>query len=413
MSGDWDQQAASTLASEPTTSLLRGLLAQADHSAWSGELSSPNALTDGYFGVSVAISGKTIVVGAPDETASSYSQAGHAYAFNAKSGTLISTLTSPNAQAGGLFGESVAISGKTVVVGAPGETASDYGGAGHAYTFDVKTGALISTLTSPNAQSGGYFGGQVAISGRMVVVGATTESASGHSDAGNAYTFNSKTGALILSLTSPNSQTHGYFGSAVAISGKTIVIGASYETAADQVEAGHVYTFSAKTGAVMLTLTSPNAQSYGAFGGSVAISGRTIVVGAPYETVSSYSQAGHAYTFNARTGALISTLASPTPQTGGLFGGLVAISGRTVVVPASGETAASESEAGNVYVFNAKTGARILTLSSPNAQVHGFFGNSVAISGKTIVVGAPDETTSSLSEAGNAYAFNARSGALS
>jgi len=55
---------------------------------------------------------------------------------------------------------------------------------------------------------------------------------------------------------------------------------------------------------LVLTLSSPNAQSDGNFGG-VAISGTTVVIGAPFETASGYGEAGHAYVFSGTTGALI------------------------------------------------------------------------------------------------------------
>ena len=129
------------------------------------------------------------MVGAPSETANGFSNAGHAYTFNAKTGALISTLTSPNAQTGGYFGYSVAVSGSTVVVGAVDESAATKTAAGHAYTFNAKTGALISTLTSPNAQSIGEFGFSVAAAGKFVMVGAPYEIANGFSNAGHAYIF--------------------------------------------------------------------------------------------------------------------------------------------------------------------------------------------------------------------------------
>ncbi len=97
------------------------------------------------------------------------------------------TLTSPNAQFVGLFGWSVAVSGNVVVVGAPYENASGYYYSGHAYIFNSKTGALISNLTSPNVQTYGEFGFSVATSGKIVVVGAPYENASGYEDAGHAY----------------------------------------------------------------------------------------------------------------------------------------------------------------------------------------------------------------------------------
>ena len=309
---------------------------------------SPNAIYGGFFGNSVAISGTTVVVGAPGETASGDSFAGHAYIISTKTG-LVSVLTSPNPQFSGWFGFSVAISGTTAVVGAPYETASGENAAGHAYTFNATTGDPISTLTSPNVQALGYFGMSVAISGTTVVVGAWGENVSGESDAGHAYTFSATTGDLISTLTSPNAIAGGLFGNAVAISGTTVVVGAPGETG---IHAGHAYTFSATTGDLILTLTSPNAQDGGGFGWSVAMSGTTVVVGAPYETASGMCDAGHAYTFSATSGGLISTLTSPNAQTDGDFGISVAISGTTVVVGAWGETASGQSGSGHAYIFS-------------------------------------------------------------
>ncbi|MGP8145114.1 MAG: PQQ-binding-like beta-propeller repeat protein [Thermoplasmata archaeon] len=371
---------------------------------YAGELTSPNAQLNGFFGSSVAISGTTVVVGAWGESVSGQNNAGHAYTFNARTGALVATLTSPNAQTGGLFGRSVAITGTTVVVGAPQETVSGQGDAGHVYTFNAKTGALILTLTSPDAQLNGFFGSSVAISGKTVVVGAYGEMVSGQTDAGHVYTFNAKTGALVLTLTSPGTQSYGIFGGSVAIGGTTVLVGADGETVSSLSGAGHAYTFNAKTGALILTLTSPNPQLNGYFGYSVAIGGTTLVVGAADETLSGgLIAAGHAYTFNAKTGAPISTLASPNAQVDGAFGGLVTISGRTVVVGAYGEAFSGLSQSGHAYTFNAKTGGLILTLTSPNAQTSGVFGSSVAMSGKTVVIGADFESALGQSGGGHVY----------
>ena len=92
-------------------------------------------------------------------------------------GSGITTLTSPNLRAEGLFGLSVAASGSIVVVGAQGA----------AYTFNAKTGSLISTLGSPNTQSGGGFGHSVAASGNIVLVGSPYETINGEIYAGHAY----------------------------------------------------------------------------------------------------------------------------------------------------------------------------------------------------------------------------------
>src|SRR5207249_1234283 len=145
-------------------------------------LTSPNAQTDGNFGSSVAVSegDPIVVVGAPLESAGTpaQQQAGHAYVLDTTTG-LITTLTSPTPQANGLFADSVAVSGTTVVVGAPLESAGTPAQqqAGHAYVFDATDGSLITTLTSPTPQTNGHFGLSVAVSGTTVVVGAEFESA--------------------------------------------------------------------------------------------------------------------------------------------------------------------------------------------------------------------------------------------
>ncbi len=368
-------------------------------------IATPNAHSDGDFGFSVTVSGTTVVVGAPGETGSGKSGAGHAYVFNTKT-DVATALTSPNAQSGGEFGSSVAVSGPAVVVGAPSETASCCGEAGHVYIFSATTGELISTLSSPNPEWGGFFGFSVAISGTTVVVGAPGETASGDEGAGHVYTFSATTGELISTLTSPNVQSYGAFGNSVAISGATIVVGAETENASGDIEAGHAYTFNTTTDELISTLTSPNAQPYGLFGGSVAVSGTTVVVGAGTENASGLPEAGHAYTFSATTGDLISTLTSPNAQSYGLFGVSVAISGTTVAVGAYYETASGQPQAGHAYTLSATTGDLISTLTSPNAQLSGGFGFSVAISGTTVVVGAPNETASGKGSAGHAYIFS-------
>src|SRR5439155_881095 len=238
----------------------------------------------------VAVSGTSMVVGAPQEYANGLFHAGHVYVFST-AGSLLATLTSPNALVSGEFGWSVAVSGMNVVVGAPFETASGLLQAGHAYIFS-STGSLIATLTSPNAQTQGIFGYSVAVSGRSVIVGAPFENANGFLEAGHAYIF-STAGSLIANLTSPNAQTQGWFGNSVAISGMTGEVGAPYEGGPGLSVSGRTYTFSARS-FLINTLTSPNALPGEAFGFSIAVDGPSLVVGA---LEGNPTGAGHAYLY--------------------------------------------------------------------------------------------------------------------
>lgn len=386
--------------SEP--SLVRGAHGAVDPLT----LTSPNVQGGGDFGYSVATSGGTTVVAAPGETVSGDSEAGHVYLYSSTKGTLLQTLTSPNPVLGGLFGYSVAVSGKTVVVGAAGEVVGGLTDAGRVYLFST-SGHLLTTLVSPDPQTAGFFGYRVAISGSKVVVGAPGQNVSGQYQAGVTYVFTTG-GALVSTLTSPKALYYGddpkgWFGFSVAITGSTVVVGAPEESSPAGNLSGHVYLYKTN-GALLGTLTSPRGTVPGDFGWSVAISGSTVAVGAPEENGSTVVDAGNAYLFNAKTDALLVTLTSPNVAFEGAFGYSVAISGSSVVVGAPAENASSVPYSGHTYEFTT-SGALSATFVSPNALEYGDFGYSVTISASVIGVGAPGQAPAALGDAGNAYLF--------
>ena len=108
---------------------------------------------------------------AEDDAGGGYS--GKAYIFNVTSGALVHTLDNPNAYGtsgsqyfGDSFGDSVAISGNSAIVGAYGEDDAGGTSSGKAYIYNVTSGALVHTLDNPNAYStsaSDYFGRSVAI----------------------------------------------------------------------------------------------------------------------------------------------------------------------------------------------------------------------------------------------------------
>ena len=367
-------------------------------------LVSPKPQKNANFGYSVAISGATAVVGAAEATVKSV-DAGRAFIFNTANGSAIN-LTSPNSQAQsqGYFGYSVAVSGSTVAVGAPYESVKTGMGsdtyAGHVYLFSATTGKLTRTLKAPITQDDQVFGTSVAIHGTTLVVGMP-----GTSSGGEALVFNSKTGSLISTLDNPNAPNTSEFGEVVAINGSTVVVGAPYVDVSGVVEAGSAYTFSASTGTLIGSFVSPTPQTGGNFGASVAISATRVVVGAPGETDSQGYVAGFAYTFGLTSGKLISTLSNPIQSAGGKFGISVGINATTVVVGAWDETEKGVFESGGAFTFKAVNGKLASTLRSTHSFSGGGFGWSTAISGHSIVVGAPYETSKGRVGAGNVYLF--------
>ena len=375
-------------------------------------MTSANAQLNGLFGLSVASSNGHVIVGAPGETVNGLSRAGEAYVFDARTGALRLTLVSPNPELTGGFGFSVASAGDRVIVGAIDETVNGIVEAGRTHVFDVHTGARIGTLASPKAEAEGEFGYSIASSNGLVVVGAHRETVNGIVRAGRAYVFSLANGSLISTLSSPNSQGSGEFGTSVASADGRVIVGAPYESGNGFNSAGQIYVFNANTGSLLRSLVSPNAQPGGEFGISVASANGRVIVGAFFETVRGFLAAGRAYVFSAATGSVASTLVSPRTQYAGWFGFSVASSGNALIVGAPREEnglfggAPDAITGGGAYVYDLTTNAPIATLVSPNAIFGGAFGFSVASTSGDVIVGAPVERANGVNGAGHGYVFD-------
>jgi len=420
-------------------------------------LVSPNEEQSGSFGFSVSGAGDVdgdgytdVVVGASREApGDSPYDAGRAYVYSGRTGVLLHTLVSPNeGSGGGLFGTSVAGVGDVdgdgdddVVIGAYRESpgGSPYM-AGSAYLFSGQTGELLQTLISPQGSTRGYFGFSVSGAGDLsddgwndVVIGAW-----GTFFGGRAFTFNGQTGRVLDTLTSPNEEDDGWFGYSVSGTGDIngdgrpdIVVGAPREDPyASPYDAGRAYVFSGRTGALLYTLVSPNEEINGYFGHSVSGVGDVngdgdpdIVAGAPYENPGhSPYDAGRAYVFNGANGELLHELTSPNETPGGQCGQAVAGVGDVngdgyddVMVGANRENPGSSPQwAGRAHIFSGRTGRLLYTLVSPNEEEWGYFGYSVAGAGDVNGDGHPDAVVGAHNEApggspswaGRSYVFS-------
>ena len=152
------------------------------------KLTASDATRDDYFGRSVAISGSTAIVGAfGNDDAGEHS--GSAYLFDVITGSQIAKLTASDAGLGDAFGISVAISGSTAIVGAHNKGPRF---RGTAYLFDVTTGAENAKLAASDGALHDAFGISVAISGSTAIVGAPADDDAGD-NSGSAYLYPSDT----------------------------------------------------------------------------------------------------------------------------------------------------------------------------------------------------------------------------
>ncbi|MBI4704480.1 MAG: hypothetical protein HY744_25540 [Deltaproteobacteria bacterium] len=301
------------------------------------------------------------------------------------------TLTADKPLAGSRFGSSVSIDGDIAVVGAPEQDGRWIGdGAGAAYVFVLnKAGwGQEDKLFAGNANLADLFGSAVAIDGDTIVVGAPDHEPPGEElwfNSGAAYVFE-RSGAEwtnVQELTAADAHWNDGFGGSVAIDGDTVVVGASGVCNAGLEQAGAAYVFERSGGKwteqeqQMLFASDPGAGTY--FGLSVGVAGSTIVVAAPW--------ANGVYVFAGAGGNWVEKKKLKT------FGGVwsVAFDGDAIVAGAPG--------AGAAYVFERSDGEWATPKKLNPADASGEFGRSVSISDNTIVVGAPAPYCGTLSSA--------------
>jgi hypothetical protein len=309
--------------------------------------------------------------------------------------------------AGDYFGQSVAIFGTTAIVGAQRDNDNDNGtNSGSAYLFDTTTGTQSAKLTASDGAANDYFGGSVGVSGTTAIVGAQYDDDNG-SNSGSAYLFDTTTGAQLFKLTASDAAASVGFGGSVAISGTTAIVGAGGD-GDNGTNSGSAYLFDTTTGAQSAKLTANDGALGDQLGYSVAISGTTAIVGA-YQDDDNGSNSGSVYLFDTTTGAQLFKLTAGDGAADDYFGLSVAISGSTGIVGAQWDDD-NGTDSGSAYLFDTTTGAQIFKLTASDGAANDYFGQSVAISGTIAIVGAARDDDNG-SASGSTYLFDTTTGA--
>lgn len=359
---------------------------------------NPGALSAGdNFGHAVAISGDTALVSAHQDDGA----AGAVYVFVETGGVwaLQQKLVADDAGANDNFGNFVAIDGDTAIVGAPGHD----GAKGAAYVF-VRAGStwsLEQKLEAPGGDAGDRFGTSVAVSGETAVVGSPgdDEVAAG---AGAAYAFVRSAGIWLLEqkLVVPGAAANDGIANDVAVDGDTAIVSALHDDEAG-LESGAAYAFVRTSGVwtIQAKLTAADSMAGELIGSAVSLSGDTAVLGAHYGFAGGVVT-GAAYVF-VRSAGIWSEEQKLTAFDGTAhddFGWAVGVVGDVAI----GGGDADDETSGSAHVFLRQDGAwyhqQELTVRAPP----GNFGYSVAASPTAVVVGAPTGDTG----AGAAYIFD-------
>jgi hypothetical protein len=317
---------------------------------------------------------------------------------------LAHALGNPTAIEGDQFGYSVTFVGENALVGARW---ADLGGtdAGAAYLFDGKTGALIHTLQRPEPAAGDWFGNGVAAVGENLLVGALGEDTDAR-DAGAAYLFDGKTGEVLRTFRKPEPAEEEWFGAAVAGVGENVLIGAPLADIGAK-DAGAAYLFDGKTGALLQTFKNPSPGADDWFGATVAAVGDQVLIGAFLDDAGA-KDSGAAYLFDSKTGALLRTFRRTTPAADDWFGvSLASLNGQAAIGAPLDD--AGGNDAGAVYVFDLNENWPPARVQAPTPTAGEQFGFAAAMTADQLLIGAPRDASG---KAGTTYLLDRATGAL-
>ena len=324
------------------------------------KLTASDGSANDHFGRAIAIHGNTLVIGASEADMTVASLAGAAYVFgwNGTRWNEQAKLVASGASTGQEFGNSVAVNGDTIVVGAPKDrTHGAASGAVYVFARNGTDWTQQAKLTIGPGSEGSGLGSSVSISGETLVAGAqgVLPQFSGHTPAAYIFTRAGTSWNQEAKLTDNPIATafHSAFGGAVGISGDTIVVGDKFHDGlAADAGAVLVFTRSGTTWELQNKLTASDGSAGDLFGHSVAFDGDLLVVGAPWDADLG-TATGSAYVFT-RSGATWTQrqkLNASDAKAGDNFGSTVAASGSKVVIGAPLKDGTTGADFGAAYIF--------------------------------------------------------------
>jgi len=382
------------------------------------KLTASDAADFDEFGISVALSGDTAVVGSQRDDHAGGGDAGSAYVFvRSETGwSEQAKLTASDAVGNDQFGTSVAVWGDTIVVGTRPDAAGPRFGSAYVFLRSGNSWSEQAKLTPSDAAIGDRFGSSVSLSGDTAVVGAFNNDHAGGMEAGSAYVFlrGGTSWSEQAKLTASDAASFDRFGISVTLSGDTAVVGSYFDDHAGGTNAGSAYVFlrSGTSWSEQAKLTASDATGGSPvgplFGFAVVVSDDTAAVGAPFNDDSGESS-GSAYVFlrSGTTWSEQAKLAASDAAANDFFGISVGLSGDTAVVGSYFDDHVGGMDVGSAYVFlrSGTSWLEQLKLAASDAAADDQFGISVALSSGTAAVGAVTDDQVSGVDAGSAYVF--------
>lgn len=261
-------------------------------------------------------------------------------------------LTAGDADEGDYFGESVAICGNTVLIGATGD---DEGGedAGAMYVFLKEQSGWIqeSKILPDDLAAGDHFGAAIAVDGNLAVVGAYGK----QNNRGAAYVFvhDGEEWNRQAILMADDGMDNDYFGSVVSINNGFIIAGAyGKNISGPNTGAAYIFQQTGQSWIQVARLSADAGASGDYFGGSVAIHQNIALVGAPgTDQAGTDSGKAYVYQYDGNNWLLETEIVSSEAASGDYFGTAVSLNQDFLMIGATGVRTAGEAISGAVYAF--------------------------------------------------------------
>ncbi len=393
-----------------------------------------------HIGRSAALDGDVIVIGARNDDDLG-SNAGAAYVFRRSNEqwTFEQKLTASNGVDFANFGETVAIQGDTIVVGAPNHDEFLDGGGilrrvGRIYIFDFDGAQWTETATlmASDAQIFDNYGYDVAIDGDVIVSGARDEDTACDDDPDPLIRENCNSGAAYIirfdgntwveeqKLVASDTEVRDQFGEAVAIQGDTAVIGAYSESNTtimcppgcnnDGAGAVYIYRHNGAEWVETQKLVAPDSRDvFDWFGADVAIDGDRIIMGAEADSELAPS-AGSAYIFQLDPDTdqwlFEQKINASDASFGAFYGNVVDIRGEFAIVGAEQDDAVNSNGGGAyVYRFDGDEWVELSKLTASDSQSFDQLGTAVALGDNVALVSAIFDEDDGGFNTGSAYIF--------
>lgn len=347
-----------------------------------------DSVPEDLFGRTIAASGDTVVVGAPNRNVAGTADRGAAYVFvrSGASWTLQQKLVAGDV--GAFYGTSVAIEGNTIAIG--DNFNSSQSGAVYVYTRSGTTWTQQAKLSSGQTQFGSqFFGEYVALSGNTLLVSAPSDLENGVSGAGAVYVFtrSGSTWTLQQTLHAPQLIANQGFGRGLALDGDRAAIGLVDHLSL----ARTVYLYERTAGTFNWSYVIANPTGDFFFGTSMALQGDRLVVGSGGDDQVA-TDAGAAYVFERNVNNWIQAAKLLPQAAAGDAYGTVAMEGDIIVLGGAGsDLVATDAGAAQVFVReDSVTWSKLAILRASDGIAYGSFGVVAALEAGSVLVGTPN-----------------------